>query len=166
MSKNVKVGSLVEDPGVSARRRAEILDQTRWASDFSWMEIETLASYLRLTHAIKDSILMKEGSGERFLSIIIRGAVDIYKEDPDKQLKKIASLGPGQTIGEMSMIDGDHCSATVIAADDLTLLTMSKFTLNALINEKPTLAVKFILKLSRILSHRLRVTSSNLVDLV
>ncbi|CAK0750587.1 Cyclic nucleotide-binding protein [Gammaproteobacteria bacterium] len=165
MSKNTKSANLVEDLGINAKQRAEILDNTRWAHDFSWSEIESLASYLRLTHVSKDAIFIKEGSGERLLAIIISGSVIIYKEDPASHPQIIATLGPGQTIGEMSMIDGNHCSATVVAAEDLTLLTMSKVSLNMLINEKPTLAVKFVLKLSRILSQRLRLTSSNLVDL-
>jgi len=165
MTKNVRTINLVEDLGINAKQRAEILDKTKWAHDFSWSEIEILSSYLRLTSVPKDFVLMREGSCERSLSIIIEGTVGIYKDDPAYHPKMIATLGPGQTIGEMSMIDGNHCSATVVAAEDLTLLTMSKVSLNMLINEKPTLAVKFILKLSKILSQRLRLTSSNLVDL-
>lgn len=166
MNKNVKTSNLVEDLGASVKQRAEILDQTKWAHDFSWGDIEALASYLRLNHVQKKSVILEEGSSDRSLSIIIRGTVGIYKEDPANHLKLITTIGSGQTVGEMSMIDGSQCSATVIAMEDVTLLTMTKVALNSLINEKPNLAIKLILKLSRILSQRLRMTSSNLVDLL
>ncbi|CAK0757729.1 Cyclic nucleotide-binding protein [Gammaproteobacteria bacterium] len=166
MNKNATNTNLVEDLGVSIKKRAEILDQTKWVHDFSWIEIETLATYLRLNNAVKNSVILKEGVGEHFLAIIVHGTVGIYKQDPENHLKELAIIGPGQTIGEMSMIDGSQCSATVIATDNLSVLTMSKTAMNNLINEKPNVAIKFILKIARILSQRLRMTSSNLVDLL
>jgi len=166
MTKTIKIGNFTEESGVNTAKRAELLDQTKWAHDFSWTEIENLATYLRLFKIPKDTIILKEGETDPFIAIVINGNAEVHKESPNSESKIICILGPGQAIGEMSVIDGHNASATVITLSDMTLLIMTRNSFNQLINERPSLAVKFILKLSRILSQKLRLTSGILVDLL
>jgi CRP/FNR family cyclic AMP-dependent transcriptional regulator len=155
---------LVEEPGQNIKQRAELLDQTRWVNEFSWPEIETLAFYMQIQKAVKDVYICHEGSEDNAMFIIAKGSVSILKEGANKKQKVIASLGPGQTLGEMSLLDGEPRSASARAASDLVLLTLSKPGLEMLIREKPALAVKFVIKLARQMSQRLRMTSGVLVD--
>ena len=143
---------------------ASLLDQTKWANDFNWSEIEALALYLTLVQAPKGTIIFREGSTDSSLSIIAEGNLNIVKEDTTNQPKVIATIGPAQTLGEMSLLDGGTRSATAIASNDATLLTMTKESLDLMMREKPPLAVKFVLKLARLLSQRLRMTSSTLAN--
>jgi CRP/FNR family cyclic AMP-dependent transcriptional regulator len=163
-NKSDKTCGLVEELGQNAKQRAELLEQTRWANDFSWPEIEALASYMQINKATKDALICREGSEDDTMFIIAKGMVNILKEDVDKKKKVIASLGTGQTLGEMSLLDGEPRSATVLAAGDLVLLTLSKSSLDMLIREKPGLAVKFVIKIARMMSQRLRRTSGVLAD--
>lgn len=154
----------IEEIGLGLKQRAELLDQTRWANEFSWPELESLASYLGVYKARKGAVLCREGDAGDSLFIIARGSVEILKTDAAGKQKVIATLGPAQTLGEMSLLDGEPRSATVQAASDIELLTVHNAELNRMIREKPGLAIKFVMKLSRILSQRLRKTSSNLAD--
>jgi CRP-like cAMP-binding protein len=158
------VSGLVEEPGQNIKQRAELLDQTRWANEFSWPEIETFAFYMQIQKAAKGVYICHEGSEDNSMFIIAKGMVNILKEGADKKQKVIANLGPGQTLGEMSLLDGEPRSANAVAASDLVLLTLSKPSLEMLIHEKPALAVKFVIKLARLMSQRLRMTSGVLVD--
>lgn len=164
IGKAKNANGLVEEPGQNVKQRAELLDQTRWANEFSWPEIENLAFYMQIQKAAKDACICREGSEDNSMFIIAKGTVSISKEGADKKRKVIASLGPGQTLGEMSLLDGEPRSATAVAASDLVLLTLSRSSLDMLIREKPGLAIKFAIKLARLMSQRLRMTSGILVD--
>jgi len=88
----------------------------------------------------------------------------IVKHDAAEHGKVVATLGPGQTIGEMALLDGQPRSASVVAAEDLVLLVFTRAALEHLVEEKPSLAVKVLWKLARVLSQRLRQTSGALVE--
>ncbi len=146
------------------KARAELLDATRWANDFAWAEIESLAAHLRVEGRRKGEVVCKEGDAQPSLFVIAKGSVSILKQDAGEQSKLIAKLGPGQTIGEMALLDGQPRSATVAAAEDLVLLVLHRTELDRLVEEKPRLGVKLLWKLARLLSQRLRQTSGNLAQ--
>ncbi|MCM2332409.1 MAG: hypothetical protein NDI82_00480, partial [Anaeromyxobacteraceae bacterium] len=64
----------------------------------------------------------------------------------------------------MALIDGQARSAGAVAVDDLVLLAITKADLDRLTNDHPRLAVKLVMKVARLLSQRLRQTTSNLAD--
>jgi len=58
-------------------------------------------------------------------------------------------LGPGEFFGEMSLVDGGPCSATVEAATDMRLLVVGHREFWALLNAAPPLVAKIMSTLSR-----------------
>lgn len=148
------------------RARAELLDGTRWAQDFSWTEIETIAGHLATQSCGKGAMLFSEGDPDPSMFIIVRGSVAILKQDGTSGSTLLARLGPGQTLGEMALLDGWPRSATCVAAEDLVLLVFKRAELDRLLEEKPKLGVKLLLKLARFLSQRLRQTSGTLAELI
>jgi CRP/FNR family cyclic AMP-dependent transcriptional regulator len=146
------------------RGRAELLDATRWANDFTWQEIESLAAHLSVVRRSSGDPLFREGDRDPSMFIIAQGAVAISKQDAGEREKHLARLGPGQTIGEMALLDGQPRSATARAAEDVVLLVITRAALDQLVEEKPLLGVKFIWKLARFLSQRLRQTSGALAE--
>jgi len=146
------------------KTRAELLDGTRWANEFAWPEIETLAAHLKVERCAKGHVVCKEGDLEPSLFIIARGSVAILKQDAGERPRLLARLGQGQTLGEMALLDGQPRSATAVAAEDLVLLVFTRAELDRLVDDKPRLAVKLIWKLARFLSQRLRQTSGVLTE--
>ena len=155
---------LNEETNYGLKQRAELLEQTRWVNEFTWPELESFAVYIRVHKTARNALLCREGDAGDSLFIIVQGSVDIIKKDAADKQKTIATIGPGQTIGEMSLLDRELRSATARAANDVVLLTFHKEDLDRMVREKPGLAIKFIMKLARMLSQRLRRTSSNLAD--
>lgn len=147
-----------------ARQRADLLERTRWANDFGGPELETLASYLRLERRARGAPVCHEGESDPTLFIVVEGSARVVKEDGAGREKTLASLGPGHTLGEMALVDGSPRSATVVAADDLLLLALSRADLDRMAAERPRLAVKVVLKLAAFLSQRLRQTSGALAE--
>lgn len=58
-------------------------------------------------------------------------------------------LGPGEFFGEMSLVDGGPCSATVEAATDMRLLVVGRREFWALLDAAPPLVTRIMSTLSR-----------------
>ena len=141
-----------------------LISTTQMFRDFEWHDIEALADYMQAYEANKGSTLFHEGDSGTYLCLIIKGTVDIYKEDHHSKEKIFATIGPGKTLGEMAIIDGEPRSATAHVAETTTLAILTKNNFLRIIHEKPGLATKILLKVARLLSQRLRQTSGQLVD--
>jgi CRP-like cAMP-binding protein len=70
--------------------------------------------------------------------------------------RRLATMGPGATFGEMAIIDGDRRSATILIDEDATCLVVQTKDLDALNAEFPTLGATLSRNLTRSLSRRLR----------
>ncbi len=64
--------------------------------------------------------------------------------------------GPGEILGEMSLLEGKPASATVWAVEDSLLLVLPVDILQRELEENPHLAARFYCALGRIVSGRLR----------
>lgn len=132
--------------------------------DFDWKDIETLSDYMHAYSAPQGATLFNEGEIGTYMCLIIKGKVDIYKEDHSDHTKIVATISSGKTLGEMAIIDGEPRSATAIVAEPTTLAMLTKTNFQRIISENPDLANKILLKVARLLSQRLRHTSGQLVD--
>ncbi|MDH5571384.1 MAG: cyclic nucleotide-binding domain-containing protein [Gammaproteobacteria bacterium] len=145
---------------------AELLDKTRWADEFSWDQILKISEYLILNKAVSGDIIYDEGDKELSMAIIAKGVVDIIKVDEAGNESVIAQLHSSQSMGEMSLIDGEPRSARAVANTDVILLTLGVDKFNQCADKMPGLSLKLLWKLARMVSQRLRKTNSNLVDLL
>ena len=145
----------------AAQRVAEMLDATSWAKDFSWPQMLVLGRYFK-PYAIQAGLLLfGEGSKGGSMGILIKGTIDIYKAN-----KRIATLNPGRTYGEMSLIDHQPRSAKAVIKTDSQLLIIDQTMFDRLSDEHPRLALRVVLKIAYFLSQNLRKTSGELSDLL
>jgi CRP-like cAMP-binding protein len=151
-------------PAPDVALRAELLEKTQWAHEFSFLEIEKLAEYLQSRHVKKGMVVFREGDKDATLFVIAEGKVGIFKAGAKRQDLPIATIGVGHTLGEMALIDGQARSAGAVAVEDLILLAITRSDLDRIMAEHPKLAVKLVLKVAKLLSQRLRQTTSNLAD--
>lgn len=147
-----------------ARTPAELLDATRWANEFDWPEIEAIAAHLEVQRRPAGETICREGDADPSLFILAGGSVSILKLDQEEQPRLLARLGPGQTLGEMALLDGQPRSATAVAASDVVLLVLTRPALERLVDRAPRLGAKLLWKLARLLSQRLRQTSGALAE--
>jgi len=148
------------------QEKAEMLETTRWASEFSWKEIEIIAPYFIVSRIEKGTTIFQEGDRERYMGLVVSGKVQVIKKDTRLEDKFLSAIGKGNIFGEMMLIDGEPRSATIVACERTVLLTLSQENLDRLVREVPRLAAKLLWKLGRILSQRLRMTSGKLVDFI
>ncbi|MGD2139297.1 MAG: cyclic nucleotide-binding domain-containing protein [Burkholderiales bacterium] len=141
----------------------EMIGHSKFFSDFTREDVEQLAAYMQVYRANSGEMIIREGEVDDYLVLIIEGRVEISKADSQGELQTITVVGPGATLGEMSMIDGEPRFATCVALEPTTFAVLSRDSMVGIIIQEPALGSKILIKLVTLLSQRLRATSSNLL---
>ncbi len=142
----------------------EMIADTQLFSDFEWQDIEALASYVQCYQVGAGTTVFHEGDPGHYLCLLVRGQVEIRKNDHEGKPHRMVMITRGKTIGEMSIVDGEPRSATCVAVQDSELLLLTRDNYARIIRERPVLAVHILSKLARLMSQRLRSASGQLVE--
>jgi CRP/FNR family transcriptional regulator, cyclic AMP receptor protein len=89
-------------------------------SSLSDAENRKLATFATETSVAQDQILMKQGDYSTELIAIEEGTADVIKDG-----QKIASVGPGDLIGEMGLLSRDLRTASVIATSPMRIIKLT-----------------------------------------
>jgi len=88
-------------------------------------------------------VLMRQGETGRECFVIVDGEVKVERNG-----KKIATVGAGACIGEMSLLDKGPRTATSIAQTPLTMLVLGPREFSGVLEEVPGLARKLLAALA------------------
>lgn len=136
-------------------------DQLREISIFAELESEalaTLAGSLRLLTVRPDTNLIAvEQPGDR-VYFIVSGTVKVFVDHADGSEVILAMLGPGEMVGEMSLVDNLNRSASVTTLESSTLVWMDRTTFWRQLHQIPALMGNMVTMLSR----RLRLANTRL----
>lgn len=142
----------------------QMLERAHLFSDFSRQEIQILTNYAHAYIAKKGTTIFKEGRRGTFMCIIIDGLVDIFKEADSLKSKRITTIRPGKTMGEMSILDELPYSATAVAAENTKIVLITKSNFDDMTEKFPDLGLRVMRKIAKLLSLRLRQTTGALLD--
>jgi CRP-like cAMP-binding protein len=146
-----------------AQQIFDMIGHSRFFDDFTREDVQQLAGFMQVYRAEPGGMVIREGDVDDYMLLIIQGRVEIVKTDKRGVVQAMTSVGPGMTLGEMSMIDGEPRFATCIALEPTTFAVLSRDAMVRIILEEPSLGAKLLIKLVTLLSHRLRQTSSTLL---
>lgn len=104
--------------------------------------------------------LIQEGQKQTSLFVILKGEVKVQRDHGEGFSIEIARHGPGEILGDMSFIEGQAASASVVAADEEVLaFIINHDHIHRQAQSNPAFAGRFYQSLAEILSRRLRETS-------
>lgn len=127
-----------EDPTLA------MLGQVELFGGLTKKELRQVSTLARETRFSSNETIVAQGTaGGRFF-LILEGVADVTFDG-----RKLATLGPGDHIGEMSLIDGQPRSATVTATQPVRALSVASFNFRALLREHPPIAEKLLVALCR-----------------
>jgi len=106
----------------------------------------------RIIEFKKGDIVIEEGTHIQQLFQIVRGTCSIVKKGISRILGRISS--DDGIFGEISFIEGDRASASVIAAEDTSIQVIEAYFLCVLFAHYPDIAGRFYHYLSSVLSKR------------
>ena len=107
-------------------------------------------------------LLKRDGENARALFLVVTGTLGVFVEDEKGAKRLVAQVGPGETVGEMSLISGEEAhSAQLVALRDTEILRISPDGFNSLIARHPLV----MMNLMRVLVKRLQETTQHPTDM-
>jgi len=141
-----------------------LVGRSLFFAEFSREDISILAAYMDVYRVRTDQIIIRETDGGDFMLLVIEGAVNILKKGLRGEQQHMTAAGPGMTLGEMSMIDGEPRFATCIATESTVFAVLHRDDMAKIILDQPSLGSKILVKLVSMLAARLRQTSAKLLQ--
>ncbi|MGB3222095.1 MAG: cyclic nucleotide-binding domain-containing protein [Desulforhopalus sp.] len=135
-------------------------------SSFNVDELSVFARHMSFIHLQRGEYLFVEGDQGTFMGFVVNGVLEVQKKTDTGENIVLARLTKGSSIGEMALIDKSPRSATVIAKQPSTMVTLTDKGFDILAEKYPPLGIKVIQKIARLLSLNMRRTSSKLADLM
>ena len=124
-------------------------------------DLQLLAGACRERTYSPGTKLIKQGDTGVGLYVITNGTVHITRaNDPDKAELDLGTVGPGNVLGEMSLLDDLPRSANVTAVSEVTALLLPVWEFRTTLRSYPDIALRLLATLSR----RLRKAESNSRD--
>jgi CRP-like cAMP-binding protein len=113
-------------------------------------ELDMLGKLIKEQSYGPGATIVKSGAGGHGLYIIKEGQVSIIQNG-----RTVATMGPGQFFGEISVLDGGLRTADVRADADTVCLTLISWEVKPLLMENASLTYKMLLEMVK----RLRATA-------
>lgn len=126
--------------------------------EFEPDELEHLRRVLHLTRFAPGDVILQEGNANRALHIVRSGRIRVSRQVQDREVS-LCDLAPGQTFGELSIIEDGVASATLKAVSDSEVLSISMNDLAEFLRVKPAAAAKFWREIAIDLRRRLLQTN-------
>jgi len=152
---------------------SEVLARMRLFDGLNADELAVVEKLVFVNRAAAGDTVCREGDRSDFLCFVVRGRLDILKSQnasgttagaPAAGAPVIAHLNPGDSLGEMALVDHQPRSATVRAAEDTTLVVLTRKGFEQLRRREPRAAAVLMENIARLLCDNLRQTSSRLAQ--
>lgn len=125
-------------------------------------EIDAVLGHAVTRRFARNSRILRKGDPGSGMLVVLRGKVRISAPAEDGKDVMLDIAGPGEIIGELSLIDGRERSADIMALEDCVLLVVERTYFLALLRSN----VDLCLRLMNVLCERLRQTDLALEEMV
>lgn len=123
-------------------------------------ELAQLTALLRPRTFAAGDMCMRQGEpADDGVFLLMAGEVDVLVERPDHGLHRIATLGPGQTVGELALAGQAARTASVIARTAVEVRSLGSAEFQALLASAPLLHATVLRRLCLELADKFAVTN-------
>ena len=137
----------------------EILKKMPIFQDLSRREIVKIESILHRRNWSADEAIVKEGDPGVGMYIIVSGEVQISQVGEGGVRLQLATLTSGDFFGEQALLDDSPRTASAYASETCRIIGFFRPDLLELIESNPRLGLKIVMRLSQMISVRLRHTN-------
>jgi CRP-like cAMP-binding protein len=124
-------------------RKIELLAHMSLFSTATQRELGQVAALTVPADLRAGTVLTRQGTSGALAYVIAEGRAEVVRGG-----RRLAVLGPGDVVGELSLLDGEPRSATVKALTDMEVLQISAQDLNRLLRKAPAVRRKLLEALS------------------
>ncbi|MCX7984416.1 MAG: cyclic nucleotide-binding domain-containing protein [Bacteroidetes bacterium] len=140
----------------------EILSKVPSFAELTSRELKEVAAIVHKREYLRGEPVFYQGDPGLGMYIVQKGEVSITLTTKEGKTDEIAVLGEGDFFGELALIDEAPRSANAVCRTDCLLIGFFRPDLFELIEKKPSLGIKIVLKLAEIVTQRLRRTDEEL----
>ena len=128
----------------------EVLKRVTVFSTCTMPQLERLVGAGQVTkHAAGDQLMEEHGVGYRF-HVLLEGRAAVERGG-----KRISEVTAGEFVGEISLLGGGHCTATVRCSEPTTCLTVTRDNFWSLLEAEPAIGLRILEVLCRRLEREL-----------
>lgn len=135
------------------------------AKDLTADDCVILAKIANVKQLNDQENLFRAGDTTNTLYVILKGKLDVLKEDPTHEALNIHTLHKGDMAGEMSFIDGEEHSVTLRAQGAAELLCIENEAFVSLLLSHPHIVYHVMRAITRSTHNALRRMNAQFVDM-
>jgi CRP/FNR family transcriptional regulator, cyclic AMP receptor protein len=139
----------------------EILKANELFKHLSEHDLEKLAAATSAKSAPKNTFIINEGDDSNAFYLIKSGKVDVIVNNEEGKKMILTTLVAGDHFGELSLIDGQPRSATVVAMEKCDFIVLHRDSFYSLLKDNNSFAVDVI----KYLCKRLRFITNTAQDI-
>lgn len=154
-------------PGIGSQLslNAGMLRRIRILAGLTEPQLEKFATYAELQKVPQWSLMVKQGDAGDAMYLILEGELRVRLNVAGKETI-LATLGPGEFFGDISLFDHGPRSADVVANVDSVVIKITAKAFDELAQDYPDLATPFLLAIGRTLTARIRADNKRWGDSV
>jgi len=127
----------------------ELHSSSPFGTELESDEIKALAGVLSITHLSDNEILIKEGTTDDALHVVIKGRLAATRNTGGDEYVTLHVLHSGDMAGAMGFVDGTEHSATLRALGEADVYTLERSSFEALLESHPALVYKVMRSIIR-----------------
>ena len=134
----------------------EFLKLIGFFNSFSDVELDEFSKVSEVLSTKEMQIIINENEEGRGLYFIVDGDFEVLKRIEGKKYKRLQKLNRGDFFGEMSILNDEKHSATIISKTGGTVIFIAKESFAEMSRSNSGFSLKIMKELATILSTRLR----------
>ena len=128
---------------------ARLLGQVPLFIDLSGRELQRLGAACRQQDFAPGDVVLRQGEPGDTLYVIVSGRAQVTRHGDNVTSYGLATVGPGEVVGDMALLDDLPHSATVTALEPTRVLALPVFEFRAALREEPDITIRLLAAVSR-----------------
>jgi CRP-like cAMP-binding protein len=142
---------------MSDEETVEFLETVPLLEGLEGAYLAELARAVRRRTVREGQLLWRQGDRAREMLFVVAGGVSVSQRLPGDRTVEMAEVGPGDTLGEIALLDGGGNTMSVRVTEETTLLALSRVDFAGLLARQHPAAFTLKRRLAALTAARLRV---------
>lgn len=149
---------------MNTAQKVEFIAETELFRDLSKGEREAFAAAFEERQFNPGDLIFEENTPRKNLWIVSSGEVELFKITPYREEARLTIFSRYDFIGEGALMDDYPHNTSARALQPTQLLSLSRDRFQKLCEERPTVGMKLISRIARVISRRMRQADTRVVN--
>jgi len=150
---------------MNAKEISDFVSNIEFFETLDSKELEQFSEKLIVQTYNAGVFLFKEIKKRKSVYILYAGDVELLKKTPKMEQKRLAYFSMGDILGEGAFIDDTPHSTSARTVTACTVFSIDRVSIEELFNENPALGLKISIRLTKVISKRMRSSNTRFVSL-